>query len=217
VQLTQVPFQGSAPAVPALVGGQVPMMFTTLGPVDGFLREGKLRVLAVADPKRSPLRPDVPTLTELATRAPRSAPGMMGPAGLPDTLVRELNRHFNEILQMPSIRERMTAMSWCRPAATPLPWAPGRRLPALRQDRRRVQDPRELKFARGAPSPRRPVRGDFVARTPAALPHNRPRLPYPSPAPPRSPSCARCSATSTFAASRPPSPSTSRPAATRWC
>lgn len=112
VQLTQVPFQGSAPAVPALVGGQVPMMFTTLGPVDGFLREGKLRVLAVADPKRSPLRPDVPTLTELGYKGAEVGAwqAMMGPAGLPDTLVRELNRHFNEILQMPSIRERMTTM-----------------------------------------------------------------------------------------------------------
>lgn len=112
VQLTQVPFQGSAPAVPALVGRQVPLMFTTLGPVDGFIRDGKLRVLAVADLKRSPLRPDVPTLDELGYKGAEVGAwqAMMAPAGLPDALVRELNKHFNQILQLPTIRERMTTM-----------------------------------------------------------------------------------------------------------
>lgn len=112
VRLTQVPFQGSAPAVPALVSGQVPLMFTTLGPVDAFIRSGKLRILGVADPKRSPLQPDVPTLQELGYKGAEVGAwqAMLGPAQMPERLVGELNGHLNDILRLPEIRNRMSAM-----------------------------------------------------------------------------------------------------------
>ena len=113
VKIAQVPYRGSGPAITDMVGGHVPMMYTTLGPVAPHIATGKLRNLAVADAKRSPLAPDVPTLTELGYRdAEVSAwQGFMGPKGLPADIVKTLNGHFNEIIKMPDVVSRMTTLA----------------------------------------------------------------------------------------------------------
>ena len=64
IKITQVPYRGSGPAVIDMVGGHIPMMYTTLGPVLQHVNIGKIKVLAVTGPLRSPFQPDVPTLTE---------------------------------------------------------------------------------------------------------------------------------------------------------
>ena len=113
VKITQVPYRGSGPAITDMVGGHVPMMYTTLGPVAPHIASGKLRNLAVADAKRSPLAPDVPTLAELGFRdAEVSAwQGFMGPKGMPADVVKALNGHFNEIIKMPDVMSRMTTLA----------------------------------------------------------------------------------------------------------
>ncbi len=113
VKITQVPYRGSGPAITDMVGGHVPMMYTTLGPVAPHIAAGKLRNLAVADAKRSPLAPDVPTLAELGFRdAEVSAwQGFMGPKGMPADVVKALNGHFNEIIKMPDVMSRMTTLA----------------------------------------------------------------------------------------------------------
>ena len=112
-RIQQVPYRGSGPAITDLVGGHVPMMWTTLGPVAPHVATGKLKVLAVADAKRSPLAPDVPTLAELGFRdAEVSAwQGFMAPKGTPAEIVKTLNGHFNEILKMPDVVQRMTQLA----------------------------------------------------------------------------------------------------------
>jgi tripartite-type tricarboxylate transporter receptor subunit TctC len=113
VKISHVPYRGVAPAVNDLLGGHVPMMYTTLGPVAPHIAAGKLRNLAVADAKRSPLAPDVPTLAELGFRdAEVSAwQGFMGPKGMPADVVKALNGHFNEIIKMPDVMSRMTTLA----------------------------------------------------------------------------------------------------------
>ncbi|MFN0161513.1 MAG: Bug family tripartite tricarboxylate transporter substrate binding protein [Burkholderiales bacterium] len=113
VNLQQVPYRGSGPAIIDLVGGQIPMMYTTLGPVAQHIATGKLANLAVADAKRSPLAPNVPTLAEAGVKDAEVGAwqGFMGPKGLPADVVRALNGHVNEILKMPDVLARMTTLA----------------------------------------------------------------------------------------------------------
>ena len=113
VKIPQVPYRGSGPAVVDLVGNHVPMFWTTLGPVAPFIANGKLVNLAVADPKRSPLQPNVPTLAELgyADVNVGAWQGLMGPKGMPADVVRTLNANMNEIIKSPDVQARMTTLA----------------------------------------------------------------------------------------------------------
>lgn len=112
-QIKPVPYRGSGPAIVDLVAGQLPMMYTTLGPVAPHIQSGKLRNLAVADARRSPLAPDVPTLVEAGWPdvLVGAWQGFMAPKGLPADIARSLNAHFNEILKMPDVQARMTTLA----------------------------------------------------------------------------------------------------------
>ncbi len=113
VKISQVPYRGSGPAIVDLVGGHIPMMYTTLGPVAQHIASGKLVNIGVADPQRSPLAPNVPTLAEAGFRDSEVGAwqGFMGPKGMPADVVRTLNGHFNEIIKMPDVAARMTALA----------------------------------------------------------------------------------------------------------
>jgi tripartite-type tricarboxylate transporter receptor subunit TctC len=96
-----------------MLGGHVPMMYTTLGPVAPHIASGKMRNIAVADPKRSPLAPNVPMLTESGVRDADVGAwqGFMGPKGLNAAIVKTLNGHLNEILKLPDVQQRMTTLA----------------------------------------------------------------------------------------------------------
>ena len=113
VKINQVPYRGSGPAVIDLIGGHIPMMYTTLGPVAQHIASGKVINIGVADPKRSPLAPNVPTLAEAGIKDADVGAwqGFMAPRGLPADIQRTLNAHFNEILKMPDVRERMNTLA----------------------------------------------------------------------------------------------------------
>lgn len=113
VKVTQIPYRGSAPAVADLLGNQVPMMYSTLGPVAPYVKAGRLVVLGVADAKRSPFLPDVPTLAEQGYKGAEVGAwqALMGPKGMPAEVVQLLNRHVNEILKMPDVIARMDAIA----------------------------------------------------------------------------------------------------------
>ncbi len=112
-KLNQVPYRGSGPAIVDLVAGHVPAMYTTLGPVIQYLEKGQLVNIAVADSKRSPLQPDVPTLAEGGVKNVEVGAwqGFMGPQGMPDAVVKLLNRHLNEVLQMPEVQAQMKTLA----------------------------------------------------------------------------------------------------------
>ena len=88
-QLLHVPYKGGGPAMTDLMGGQVPMLFSSLGPAVGAVKSGKIRALAVTSLTRSAAFPDVPTMDELGLKGFDSNAwyGLLGPAGLPPEVV----------------------------------------------------------------------------------------------------------------------------------
>ena len=91
-QLLHVPYKGGGPAMTDLMGGQVPMLFSSLGPSVGAVKSGKIRALAVTSLKRSAAFPDVPTMDEAGLKGFESTAwyGLLGPAGMPAEAVERL-------------------------------------------------------------------------------------------------------------------------------
>jgi tripartite-type tricarboxylate transporter receptor subunit TctC len=87
--LLHVPYKGGGPAMTDLIGGQIPMLFTSLGPAVGAVKSGRIRPLAVTSLARSAAFPDVPTMDELGLKGFDSTAwyGIVGPAGLPQEVV----------------------------------------------------------------------------------------------------------------------------------
>ena len=99
-QLLHVPYKGGGPAMTDLMGGQIPMRLSSLGPAVGAVKSGKIRALAVTSLTRSAAFPDVPTMDELGRSDHRASAlrgfdstawyGLLGPAGLPREAVERL-------------------------------------------------------------------------------------------------------------------------------
>ncbi|MBB3175922.1 tripartite-type tricarboxylate transporter receptor subunit TctC [Variovorax sp. Sphag1AA] len=121
LKLAHVPYKGVAPAINDVLGGHVPLTYITLGPVAPYLQGGKLTVLAIADSKRSPLAPNVPTFQELGVKDVEVTAwhGLFGPKGLPPEVVKTLNAHFNEIIKMPDVVARMETLGALPLGGTP--------------------------------------------------------------------------------------------------
>lgn len=113
VNISQVPYRGTAPAVVDVLGGQVPMTYSTLGAVAQYIGTGAIVPLAVADMKRSPFAPNVPTLAELGYKDVEVGAwqALLAPKGLPPELVKMLNAHVNDILKMPDVVARMATIA----------------------------------------------------------------------------------------------------------
>ena len=110
--LLHVPYKGGGPAMADLMGGQVPMLFSSLGPVVSAAKAGKVRPLAVGSPKRSPLFPEVPTLDEAGLKGfdADTVFGFYAPAGTPAAVIERLNREINKVLDTPEVRARIAAI-----------------------------------------------------------------------------------------------------------
>jgi len=107
VDMTHVPYKGTAGAVTDLLGGQVQVMFLPVHVALGQVQAGKLRMLAAGGAKRSPVTPDVPSLAdEGGTDIDVDIwYAMLAPAGLPRDQVALLNAEMNAILSDPEVRE----------------------------------------------------------------------------------------------------------------
>ena len=108
-KLLHVPYKGSAPLTTDLLGGQVNMSFDTITPVLPFIKEGKLKALAVTTATRSAALPDVPTLQEAGV--PNIAIGtwfgLLAPAAVPKPIVARLNAEVVKIINSPDFRKQM--------------------------------------------------------------------------------------------------------------
>ncbi|HEY9319382.1 MAG TPA: tripartite tricarboxylate transporter substrate binding protein [Achromobacter sp.] len=121
IDAVHVPYRGSAPAMTDLVGGQVQMMTNTLNDSLGFIREGKLRALAVTSAARSAQLPDVPTVAE--TVAPGfemgAWQGVVAPAGTPAPVIKRLNTEILRALQSPEMQKQLKAQGAQALGSTP--------------------------------------------------------------------------------------------------
>ncbi len=109
VDMRHVPFRGSAPAVAALLGDHVNLMFDNLPSSMSMIRAGKLRALAVTSATRSPALPDVPTIAEsgLPGYEATSWFGLLAPAGTPPAIVQQLNAEIRAVLALPSVKAQL--------------------------------------------------------------------------------------------------------------
>ncbi|WP_454690179.1 Bug family tripartite tricarboxylate transporter substrate binding protein [Achromobacter aloeverae] len=121
VQLMHIPYKGGPAALNDVLAGQIPMMFHNLSAVVPFHNSGKIRVLAVADTKRSPLLPDVPTMAEVGLPGVESVAwsGMLVRAGTPAPIVEKLNAAMRKILDDPAFRKPMEAQGFEVLSSTP--------------------------------------------------------------------------------------------------
>ncbi len=119
ISMTHVPYRGAAQAVTDVVSGHVPVVFTALSALLPYVREGKLRGLAVVSGERSGLLPSVPTLAEAGV------PGfgfstwvaVYAPKGTPRPVITRLNAATAAAVGDPSVRERLVALG-LEPAAS---------------------------------------------------------------------------------------------------
>jgi tripartite-type tricarboxylate transporter receptor subunit TctC len=104
--MVHVPYKGGGAAIPALMGGQVQLMFGTTVSALPHVRAGKLRAIAVTSPKRSPSAPDVPTIAESGVPGYDHTPwnGFLAPAKTPRAIVARLNEETARILHAPDTR-----------------------------------------------------------------------------------------------------------------
>ncbi len=112
IEAHNIPYKGMAPAINDLVGGQLDYMFDS-GTGVPQVKAGKLVALAVVGPRRLKALPDVDVLPHLGIKGAEAAVawhGIFAPAGTPPAVVQKLNEQVREIMQMPSVRERIEAL-----------------------------------------------------------------------------------------------------------
>lgn len=141
-----VPYRGAAPALTDLLGGQLDFLFDP-GIAIPHVKAGKLRMIAVGSPQRSPLFPEVPTLDELGLKGfdADTLFGFYAPAGTPEAVVTRLNTEINRILGTPALQERIHALGGVPAPMSPAQFAAkaaedSRRFGAIVKERRIVGD-----------------------------------------------------------------------------
>jgi tripartite-type tricarboxylate transporter receptor subunit TctC len=120
-KLLHVPYKGNAPSVIALLTGEVQMMFPTILTVKPHIEAGRLRGLAVTTDKRTGAMPEIPTVSEAGVPGYESSIwfGVMGPAGIPDDIVRRLNGEIVRILAEPAFKEKFVSQGLDIETSTP--------------------------------------------------------------------------------------------------
>ena len=112
VKMNHVPYKGENPAIADPIGGQIPIMFGNLPVALPHVRSGKVVALATTTAKRSPLAPEIPTMSEGGIQGFEMATwyGMLAPAGTPPELVTKIQRDASRVLSDAETRERLTKM-----------------------------------------------------------------------------------------------------------
>src|SRR5437667_2908215 len=111
VDMTHVPYKGSAPAITDLIGGQVQIMFDNLPSSLPHIKAGKLRAIAVTSAQRAPALPNVPTIAESGLPGFEASSwfGILGPAATPPAVIARINSEVNQWLQTPEAKEKLVA------------------------------------------------------------------------------------------------------------
>lgn len=120
-QMIHVPYKGTAPALVDLIGGQVDVFFDNLSSSLPFQQSGKVRILAVADEKRSAALPDVPTFAEEKLPAMNAVTwfAIVAPPGTPAAMVDKTQKAIADALALPDVKQRFD-----KEGAEPRGWSP---------------------------------------------------------------------------------------------
>jgi tripartite-type tricarboxylate transporter receptor subunit TctC len=110
--MTHIPYKGAGPAVQAVVAGEAGVTISSPAAVLGFVRDGRLRALAIGSPRRSALLPDVPTLKEAGSDEDVLASTYFAfavPAGTPRPVVERLHGEMKRAVSSKDVADRLTA------------------------------------------------------------------------------------------------------------
>ena len=114
INMTHIPYKGSAPALTDLMGGQVMIMLDNIPSALPHIKSGKLRALATTGAKRDPLLPDLPTIAEAGVAGYESGVwfGLAVPAGTPREIIAKLNAEAVKGTKSPDFVKRMTELGY---------------------------------------------------------------------------------------------------------
>lgn len=118
IQMTHIPYKGSAAARTDVLSGQVDMMFDAVTTMTENIKAGKVRGLATTGRARSSVVPDVPTVSEQGVSKYEAVIwlGLMAPVGTPDAVVNRLNTEVNKIINSADVKS-----AWAKQGAVPMP------------------------------------------------------------------------------------------------
>jgi tripartite-type tricarboxylate transporter receptor subunit TctC len=121
IDIVHVPYKGTGQSVPALLGGQVSLLYSALPSIAGHLKDGKVRMLAISTLKRSPQTPDVPTVAESGIPGYDFVAeiGMLAPAGTPREVVARLSSEVAKVVKQPDVAQRFTQLGIDAVGSTP--------------------------------------------------------------------------------------------------
>ena len=111
VSLTHVPYKGAAQGSTDLIGGQIQMYMSSVPTLIGYIKNGKMRAIAVTSQQRTADLPNVPTVAESGYKGFEAVTwfGLAGPDGLPKDVVAKLNTAFNAALQDAEVKAKLAA------------------------------------------------------------------------------------------------------------
>jgi len=112
LDIAHVPFKGSGQAVPALVGGQIPMLFAAYPSLASHVKAGTVKLIASNAIKRATFAPEVPTIAEVAIPNFNFAisGGIFAPAGTPRDVVNKIAADISRVVKMPDVMEKFTSL-----------------------------------------------------------------------------------------------------------
>ena len=111
INMTHIPYKGTALVYPDLFSGQVSMLFDTLSVAIPFIKAGRVKALGVTGTQRTPALPDVPTIAEAGVPGFYAGLwlGMWGPAKLPRDITERLSADAAKLLKLPDVKERLAS------------------------------------------------------------------------------------------------------------
>jgi tripartite-type tricarboxylate transporter receptor subunit TctC len=112
IDIVHVPYKGTQLVVPDLMSGRISMLFDNIVSAQPNLKTGKLKVLGITSLKRSPLMPEVPTLSESGVPGFEAYTwfGVYAPKGTPKEIIAKLNREIVAVLQSDEMKERLALL-----------------------------------------------------------------------------------------------------------
>ena len=121
LDIVHVPYKGTGQSIPALVGGDVAAVFSAMPSLSGFVKNGRVKLIAVNTEKRSALSPEIPAISEFGLPGFDYSPhiGFSGPAGIPHAVVQKISKDVADVVKSPAMVERMTTLGIDAVGSTP--------------------------------------------------------------------------------------------------